>query len=69
MQVDNVEGPQVQVIDRDEIKLLYTSLPGLSTPFDLISLVFGLFLVIFGLIGYLNSGSTVSLIASGSLSC
>lgn len=67
MEVDNVEGPQVQVINRDEVKLLYTSLAGLHTPFDLVSLVFGLFLVVFGLVGYFSTGSVVSLIASGIL--
>ena len=69
MQTDEAEGPQVQVVGRDEVKLLYTSLAGFSTPFDLVSLFFGLFLVVFGLIGFFNSGSAVSLIASGILLC
>ena len=65
MEVDNVEGPQVRVTN--EVKLLYTSLAGLNTPFDLISLAFGIFLVVLGLVGYLSTGSVISLIASGSL--
>jgi len=66
--VDNVEGPRVQLMNNDDIKLLYTSLFGLSTPFDLVSLAFAVFLVVFGLIGYLEAGSIISLVASVGIS-
>ena len=62
---DNVDeadsGPRVQMISSNEIKLLYTSLFGFNTSFDLISVAFSIFLIIFGIIAYLNSGKFLSI--------
>ena len=62
--IDEAEGPRVQMINNNEIRLLYTSLFGLQTPFDLVSTAFAIYLIVFGLIGYFVSGSKISLIAS-----
>lgn len=63
--VDEAEGrmPVIQPIE-NEIKLLYTSFLNIQTPFDLVSFIFAIFLVIFGAFAYYTSGSLISLLAS-----
>lgn len=53
-----------QTAKDNEVKFLFTTVLGHKTPLDLISIVFGLIVLIFGILGYVNSQSIISLVSS-----